>query len=151
MKVKFDKIYLSWMPTYRDARIYVGELKEEEGVVNFYYNKSNCKKAERLGFQGYPGLKIEKEFHEDVLSIFSKRLINTQRTDFQYLLNFWKVDPEYKDDKLYLLAMTQGINGNDNFEFIANFIPEDGSEFITDLINFDPLDLTTSKLEKIKF
>ncbi len=130
---KFDKIYLSWRTSKGFARIIVGELILNGEKVDFRYLRENLNQAKKFGFKGYPGLNIEKLEYSDVLDLFSKRLINTDRSDSSPLLNFWDIETQYKNDKLYVLAMTQGITQIDNFEFLANFQFEKGLKFVTDI------------------
>lgn len=144
---KFDKIYLSWRASKGFARIIVGELIPNGEKVDFKYIKDNLNQAKKFGFKGYTGLNIEKLEYSDVLDLFSKRLINTDRSDSSTLLNFWDIEPEYKNDKLYVLAMTQGITQIDNFEFLANFQFEEGLKFVTDIAG---LSYTNFDLSKIK-
>ena len=116
---KFSKIYLSWRKGKGEPRHMVGEILNQNNDILFRYLDYN--KAKKEGFNGYPGLSLEKTEHSNVMDLFSKRLINTERNDSERLLKFWEVDPATKEDKLYLLAMTQGINSIDNFEFLADF------------------------------
>ena len=74
--------------------------------------------------------------------IFEQRLIKTERSDIRKYLDFWAIDPIYEDDKYYLLAHTQGMQSNDNFEFLADFYPVKGLRFISEICG-----LTHKKVE----
>lgn len=105
----FDKIYLSWRVGKGSPRIMVGILEEKDSGVVFQYLKEGVERARQYGFRGYPGLALEQTVHEkNVLDLFSKRIINFERTDTKWLLEFWEVDQSLKEDTLYMLAMTQG-------------------------------------------
>ncbi len=145
---KFDKIYLSWRASKGMARIMVGELLIDGREVNFKYNKDNVNQAKRHGFNGYPGLSLDKLEHYSVLDLFSKRLINTERSDSDSLLDFWEIEPQYKNDKLYILAMTQGITSIDNFEFLANFELTDNLDFVTDIAGISYSNFNLSNLKR---
>lgn len=88
---------------------------------------------------------IAKTYTENVLDIFGQRLIKTERPDLQKYLDFWSIDPKYKDNKYYLLAHTQGLLANDNFEFIADYNPVKGLSFISEICGLShtnpPIDL----------
>ncbi|PXV62681.1 hypothetical protein CLV62_11870 [Dysgonomonas alginatilytica] len=148
MKNSFKKIYLSWRPSKGLSRLMVGEIIIHAEVINFRYIKEELNKATKLGFSGYPGLPIDKPEHLASLDLFIKRLINTDRSDAEFLLNFWEIDSNYKEDKLYLLAMTQGIMQTDNFEFLANFELKEGLTFVSDVagLSHSKFDLTKVKI-----
>ena len=63
--------------------------------------------------------------------------------DTKELLDFWEIDPKYKNNSLYMLAMTQGKMQTDSFEFLASFMPANGVCFVTDIagINYRNFDL----------
>ena len=130
----FDKIYLSWRVGKGSPRIMVGILEEKDSGVVFQYLKEGVERARQYGFRGYPGLALEQTVHEkNVVDLFSKRIINFERTDTKWLLEFWEVDQSLKEDTLYMLAMTQGKMQTDSFEFLASFIPDNGLSFVTDI------------------
>ncbi|MFQ9021137.1 MAG: hypothetical protein ACLR6J_06710 [Parabacteroides merdae] len=99
-------------------------MEEKDSGVVFQYLKEGVERARQYGFRGYPGLALEQTVHEkNVLDLFSKRIINFERTDTKWLLEFWEVDQSLKEDTLYMLAMTQGKMQTDSFEFLASFHP----------------------------
>jgi len=81
-----------------------------------------------------------------VLEIFGQRLIKTERPDQQKYLDFWDIDTKYKDDKYYLLAYTQGMLSNDNFEFLADFYPVKGLRFVSEICGLSHLKLESGSL-----
>lgn len=134
MNKYFDKIFLSWRIGKGSSRIMVGVIEKRSSGVIFKYIKEGVDKASQYGFRGYPGLSLDQMVHEkNVIELFSKRIINFERTDTKWLLDFWEVDESLKGDVLYMLAMTQGKMQTDSFEFLASFIPDSGLSFVTDV------------------
>jgi hypothetical protein len=102
--------------------------------VRFSYIKKNILAAQQEGFSPYVEFPdIEKQYSDNVLEIFGQRLMKTERSDIQTFFDFWEIKPEYKNDKYYLLAHTQGMVPTDNFEFLADYKPRKGLSFVTDL------------------
>lgn len=137
-------IYLSWRKGKGFPRKVVGVIKRNTtDGVRFKYIKKSVVEAEKDGFTPYIDFPdIEKEYSENVLEIFGQRLIKTERSDIRKYLDFWVIDPLYEDDKYYLLAHTQGMQSNDNFEFLADFYPVKGLRFISEICG-----LTHNKVE----
>jgi hypothetical protein len=144
---EFSKIYLAWRPGRGERRIFVGEISKNGGDVSFKYLREGLHKARREGFDGYPGLSDDKMKHENTLSLFAKRIINTERSDAQDLLDFWEVEPQCKNDKFYILAMTQGLKQTDNFEFVAVFEYVEKLNFVTDIAGIRYSNFDLSKLK----
>ena len=59
--------------------------------------------------------------------------MKSERSDLKSFYDFWEIDEQFKTDKYYLLAHTQGMVPTDNFEFLADFKPRKGLSFVTDL------------------
>lgn len=144
----FNKIYLAWRHSKTQPRIMIGEITVQDDDVDFKYLQDGVNQARRDGFMGYPGLSIEIKEHKNVLNLFSKRLINTERSDAKELLRFWGVQDKDIENKLYLLAMTQGMSQNDNFEFLACFKLQDNLSFITDIAGLSHSKFDISRLKK---
>lgn len=144
----FSKIYLAWRHSKGQPRIMIGEITVQGNEVNFKYLQAGVNQARKEGFMGYPGLSIEITEHKNVLNLFSKRLINTERSDAKELLMFWGIQDEYTENKLYLLVMTQGMSQNDNFEFLACFKLQNDLSFITDIAGLSHSKFDVSKLKK---
>ena len=124
----FKEILLTWRKGPGSRRYVVGSIKPNG---SFKYELRGVEDAKKEGFTGYPGLSINSDFQDS--NLFSKRIISSERTDTSNLFNFWEIDPIYKDNYLYMLAMTQGKMSNDNFEFLASFRPFKGLSFVTDI------------------
>lgn len=67
------------------------------------------------------------------MDIFGQRLLKSERSDIQKFLDFWEIDPKFKDDKYYMLAYTQGMLSTDNFEFLADFHPIKDLCFVSEI------------------
>lgn len=131
----FGNIFLIWRKGPGTRRIPVGVIKHNktEGV-RFEYLKKNLDLAYENGFIPYTGFPdVEKVYNQKVLEIFSQRLAKSERNDLSKFYEFWEVDPKLKEDNLYMLAKTQGLIPTDNFEFLANFHPEKGLVFISEI------------------
>jgi len=134
-------IYLAWRKGKGSRRKVVGIIKRNAtDKIRFRYIEEGVKEAEKEGFTPYIDFPdINKEYNENVLEIFGQRLIKSERTDQQKYLDFWDIDPRYKDDKYYLLANTQGMQSNDNFEFLADFHPVKGLSFVSEICGLSHL------------
>lgn len=134
MNKSFETIFLTWRVGRGHSRIIVGEIRQQSKNVIFTYIAEGVKKAQEYGFKGYPGLSLDQRVHtSNVIELFAKRLINLERPDSKGLLDFWEVNDFFKNDTLYMLAMTQGKMQTDSFEFLASFIPEKNLVFVTDV------------------
>ena len=131
----FGNIHLIWRPGKGHNRISVGTIKKSasEGV-RFQYNEKGVEKAKKLGFIHYEGFPdTSKVYTENVIDIFGQRLIRSERPDLKDFYDFWEIDITKKEDKLYMLAFTQGLLPTDNFEFLADFYPKETLTFITEI------------------
>jgi hypothetical protein len=142
------KIYLAWRKGKGSRRTIVGVIqKNTNDGVRFHYLKEGVQEAMKEGFTPYIDFpEIEKTYSENVLDIFGQRLIKTERSDIQRYLDFWDIDPKYKDDKYYLLAYTQGMLSNDNFEFLADFNPIKELSFVSEICGLSHTKLTAGVL-----
>jgi hypothetical protein len=142
-------IYLSWRKGPGSRRHIVGVLKRNatEGV-RFAYLKEGVNKARADEFSPYTEFPdTEKEYKENVIEVFGKRIMKSERSDISDFYDFWEVDPKYKDDIFYLLAHTQGLNPADNFEFLAEYNPTKNLRFLTDLAGLTTFKLPVGSLE----
>jgi hypothetical protein len=142
------KIYLAWRKGKGSRRSIVGVIhKNATKGVRFEYLKDGVLKAMEDGFTPYIDFPdIEKTYTENVLEIFGQRLIKTERTDSQRYLDFWDIDSKFKEDKYYLLAYTQGMLSNDNFEFLADFNPVKDLKFVSEICGLTHLNLQSGIL-----
>lgn len=138
---------MSWRTSKAKPRIIVGKLTIDQ-LKNVDFEYINLPQIRQNEFKGYPGLNMEVSKHNNVLDLFSKRLINTSRSDSQDLLDFWEIESGFKNDKLYMLAMTQGLTSIDNFEFLADFNLRKGMHFVTDIAALSHSKYNLAKIKK---
>lgn len=141
-------IYLSWREGKGKQRHIVGVLKRNiTKGVSFKYIKKGVLYAKKHGFTTYTEFPdLDKIYSENVLEIFGQRIMKSERTDILEFYNFWNINPKYKTDNFYLLALTQGLTPTDNFEFLADFNPKKNLSFITDLANLSNLELSKNSV-----
>jgi hypothetical protein len=128
-------IYLAWRKGKGSRRKIVGVIKRNATYgVRFHYIPKGVAEAQKEGFTPYVDFPDTlKVYSENILEIFGQRLIKTERPDIQKYLDFWDIKWKFKDDKYYLLAYTQGMLSNDNFEFLADFHPVKGLNFVSEI------------------
>ena len=137
-------IYLAWRKGAGFPRIIIGIIKRNAFGVSFSYLNRGLDEAKKEGFVTYTDFPDESRvYNEGVLDIFGLRLNKSEREDIQKYYDYWEIDPQFKDDKYYLLAHTQGLLPTDNFEFLADFNPIKNLSFTTELCG-----LTNLKLPK---
>jgi len=153
-------IFLAWRKGKGSRRKIVGVIKKSATIgFSFKYIQKGVEEAELEGFTPYIDFPdTSKVYTENVLEIFGQRLIKSERSDIQKYFNYWAIEPKYQDDKYYLLAHTQGMLPNDNFEFLADFHPVTGLHFVSEICGLShnkvepgmivPGDVLTWKLEK---
>lgn len=132
---EFSKIYLAWRKGSGSRRHIVGLLeKDNDNNVTFQYLPEAKTLRKTEGFIPYFEFQdLDKVYDVNVLSIFSHRLIKTDRPDVQNFLDFWEVPADKADDKFYLLGKTQGLTATDNFEFLAEYQSTKDVHFLTDI------------------
>lgn len=131
------------------GRHIVGVIRRNvtEGV-RFQYIREGVEEAKKDGFSAYTEFPdINKEYKDNVLDVFGQRIMKAEREDISDFLDFWEIDPRYKDDKYYLLAHTQGLNPTDNFEFLVDYHPVKCLRFLTDLASLSVNKLSVESLE----
>lgn len=128
-------IFLAWRSGTGSRRFIVGEIiKNSNQGASFKYLKNEIEDARKDGFTPYTDFPdIDKEYRENIVEIFGQRLIKTERSDIRKFLDFWDIDPKFVNDKYYMLAYTQGLVSTDNFEFLAEFHPIKGLEFVSEV------------------
>ena len=86
----------------------------------------------RDGFTCYTDFPdLDKEYSDGVLEKFGQRLTKQDREDIQEYYTFWNIKDEYKNDKYYLLAHTQGLlaTGDVNIEDQLTWKKEIGNNY----------------------
>jgi hypothetical protein len=145
---EFTDIFLSWRKGQGSERHIVGVLRKNlEGKFSFSYIKEAIDKAAKEGFTPYTEFpRIDDRYNGNVLDIFAQRLIKPERPDIQNFYNFWEIDPQYKEDKFYLLGHTQGLLPTDNFEFLADYNIVEGLHFLTEVAALSKYNLPANTL-----
>jgi hypothetical protein len=145
---KFGHLYLSWRKGSGYPRHIIGVIKIKKSGVTFSYIEHNVEEANKDGFTTYTEFPdIHKTYSENVVDIFSQRLIKTDRGDIGNFLSFWGIPVAKADDKIYLMAHTQAWVPTDNFEILAEFNPETDLCFVTDLAGLSRTKIANDKVD----
>ncbi|MDR2704273.1 MAG: hypothetical protein LBC02_00700 [Planctomycetaceae bacterium] len=131
----FNNLYLAWRMGRGYSRQVVGVVKKKEDADGFYFKYLiTQEEAAQIGFVPYAAFSdFSKIYTENVLDIFGLRLTRSERSDIQKYYDFWEIEPQYRNDKWYLLAHTQGLLATDNFEFLADYYPSKKLSFISEV------------------
>ena len=99
-------IFLTWRKGKGERRKIVGTIRRgSSSSVRFNYNLEAVQEAYKEGFSPYTDFpEIDKTYTDNVLEVFGQRLIKTDRSDINRFLDFWAINPKFKDDKYYMLA-----------------------------------------------
>jgi hypothetical protein len=76
------------------------------------------------------------------------RITKSERNDIRKYYDFWEIKPQYKEDKYYLLAHTQGLLATDNFEFLADYSPLKGLSFTSEICGLSHYSVTPDMLNE---
>lgn len=146
----FDKIYLSWRKGPGYGRYIVGLLDHKpDNTFVFSYDIHAIEEAKKDGFTPYTEFPdISKTYNGNVMDIFAQRLIKSERPDIQKFYDFWEIEPQFLEDKFYLLGHTQGLSPTDNFEFLADYQSSPGLHFLTELAGLTHLKLPADSLKE---
>jgi len=131
---EIESIYLVWRTGKGQRRHKVGIIeKNDVNGFSFRYlvTEEDVKKIGFIPYTEFP--ELSKKYTENVLGIFGQRLTKSERSDIQKYYDFWEINPEYKENKYYLLAHTQGLLATDNFEFLADYLPANNLSFISEI------------------
>jgi len=140
-------IYLSWRKGVGASRIPIGLFwRNSNNEIRFKYDLEEVKRAQKDGFNYFPDFPDfnKKEYKDNVLEIIGKRLINSERSDIQKFYDFWEIKSEYKNEKYYLLAHTQGMLPTDNFEFLAEYNPTQDLSFISEICGLSHINIVSN-------
>ncbi|PRD46910.1 hypothetical protein [Sphingobacterium haloxyli] len=150
---EFSKIYLAWRRGKDSRRHIVGLLeRSEDNNVTFQYLPQTKDLVKSEGFIPYFEFQdLDKVYDNNVLQIFSHRLIKAERPDISSFYEFWEVNPAEAHDKFYLLGKTQGLTASDNFEFLAEYVYQPKVHFLTDLSGLSYISLPKDTVKKGDF
>jgi hypothetical protein len=144
-----SKIFLVWRKGAGFRRITVGVIKKNvsEGVT-FKYLEKGVSEAESFGFTPYEGFPdLNTIYTKNVAEIFGQRIVRSERNDISEFYDFWHIDLTRKDDSFYMLAFTQGLLPTDTFEFLADFNPQKGLTFVTEIAGIKRKELKSDVLK----
>ncbi|MEH0156460.1 HIRAN domain-containing protein [Limibacter armeniacum] len=121
--MKAQTIFLSWRSGVKSRRFIVGVIKRHGQSATFKYYKDKVEEAKEFGFESYKEFEDFNKIYEDVLPIFSQRIISKDRPDRMKFLSFWGLSETQLKyvDNFEILAFTQGWLPTDKFEFLGNF------------------------------
>ncbi|MFV0396512.1 MAG: HIRAN domain-containing protein [Bacteroidales bacterium] len=127
-------IFLVWRQSIGKRRNIVGVIRRNStDGIRFKYTISE-KEAKEIGFTPYVDFpNLDNLYTTNVLEVFSLRLTKPERPDIDSYYEFWEIEPKFQQDKFYLLAHTQGLLATDNFEFIADYNPQKGLSFVSEI------------------
>ncbi len=126
--VEPDKLLLSWqtsIPGESRLRMFVAELvrRGDDADADLVYLKDSedFSRAQKLGFERYPGFTIEKDVHNNVLTSFMKRLPPRNRGDFGRFLDALRLKSDVKISDFALLGYSRAKLPDDDFTIIHPF------------------------------
>lgn len=146
---EFSKIYLAWRKGKGTRRHIVGLLERtSDNNITFEYLPEASKLKYSDGFIPYFEFQdLNRKYDQNVLQIFSHRLMKPERPDIASFYSFWEVDSTKADDRFYLLGKTQGLMATDNFEFLADYESCYNSHFLTDIAGLSYANLPSGTLK----
>jgi len=121
-----EKLLLSWQtsqPGKDRGRMFVAEFirEGEDAYLVYLLGSEDFKKAKSLGFEGYPGFKINHKKYDKVLFAFMKRLPPRSRGDFVKYLDSLRIRVNAKISDFALLGYSGAKLPDDNFTVIHTF------------------------------
>lgn len=148
-KTSFGNIFLCWRSQKGDRRVLVGRLRHSAGNVTFEYTDEARRLAESSGFTPYAGFPdLNKKYTENVLEIFAQRLTRAERPDIERYYDFWRIAKDERMDRLTILAKTQGLQAGDMFEFLADYNPVKGQDFVSEICGLSHKQLPSDMLSE---
>ncbi len=117
----------------------VGEIikkNKEEADLIYSETEEDFINAKKKGFNGYPSFPLSQIRWENVMSTFSRRIMQRKRPDFNKWLEFNKIPSSLNENitDFALLGYTGGILPSDNFMFIHPFeVSNKNYEFVTEV------------------
>lgn len=117
-------VYLAWRAHYEyKTWAPIGRLDRWGKSLYFF---SYTKGADQVGFRPFPGMEnIETVYRSNTMfSMFSNRLLDSKREEYQSVLNWSGFDDEIHPDPLAILEVTEGRRSTDYFEVFPLPIPD---------------------------
>jgi len=136
-RMDISALRLAWRPANAGERLVVGTSTREGDTYSFRYDGPDLEKAVQLGFQGYPGMSVDRTaiWNGRSMEAFQARLPQPKRPDREHLLGLWGVPPD-ESDPFVLLGATGGRLVTDAFEFLPVLHPVAGTRFPTPVAGF---------------
>lgn len=136
-RMDIEALRLAWRPANAGERLVVGTSIREGDTYSFRYDGPDLEKAVQLGFQGYPGMSVDRTtiWNGRSMEAFRARLPQPKRPDREHLLGLWGVPPD-ESDPFVLLGATGGRLVTDAFEFLPVLHPVAGTRFPTPVAGF---------------
>lgn len=141
-------IYLTWRPGPGTPRILVGIIKNNATKgVRFMYLADGAIEARKLGFEAYKGFPdVTEVYTKNVLRIFGHRVLCAAVPNIEAYFDFWCINREYKSKPYYMLAYTQAMLPDDNFEFLASFNPTKDFSLVSEISGLTKANLPKGSL-----
>ncbi|MCB9497429.1 MAG: hypothetical protein H6686_11140 [Fibrobacteria bacterium] len=136
-RMDIEALRLAWRPASAGERLVVGTSSREGDTYSFRYDGTDLEKAVHLGFQGYPGMPVDRTtvWNGRSMEAFRARLPQPKRPDREHLLGLWGVAPD-ESDPFVLLGATGGRLVTDAFEFLPVLRSVAGTRFLTPAAGF---------------
>ena len=101
----------------------IAKIFKKDDILNLTYltDTDDYKEAIKLGFWGFPGLRINTQNHKNVEEQFYKRVVSKKRDDFKDFLKANRILPETKISDFALLGYSGGRLVGDNFVIVHPF------------------------------
>lgn len=120
-----DRLLLAWQSLDKDfrKRIAVAELiSKENKIVLKYIENQEVEEAKTWGFVGFPSFKIsKKEYNDNVLETFLRRLPPRSRSDFSKFLEGLHLPSNIKVSEFALLGYSEAKLPGDGFSLVHPF------------------------------
>lgn len=130
------KLQIAWRRKPGEPRLLVGEIVRHGDDFRMEYNGPDFKEALEREFQGCPGLPVtEVVYGNQAMASLGSRNPDRRRPDYGELMKFWRIPTDA--DAFTVLGMTGGRLPTDTLEFLAEFDPTSGTDFITRIAGID--------------
>ncbi len=116
--VEPQKLILTWQAA-NQLRLFVGELIRKGDACDLVYlvNHPEYQQALKEGFEGYPAFPLGKEVYQNVMNVFSRRIPQRSRGDFDAYLQSLRIKPGAQISNFALLGYS-GAKLPDDWFFI---------------------------------
>lgn len=118
-------VYLAWR-AHNEYKTWAPIGRLDRWGKNLYFF-SYTKGADQTGFKPFPGMENIKAVYRSntMFSMFSNRLLNSKRAEYQSVLDWSGFEDETHPDPLAILEVTEGRRSTDYFEVFPRPIPDE--------------------------